>query len=92
MPKSPVFLIITRLLREKGVVEFCEAARRAHKQYPEARFQIGGFFDEHPGELTMSDPVSYTHLAPANARKNPAQSVLYPIILPPSQRTVLTAP
>ena len=59
LPKSPVFLIITRILREKGVMEFCEAARRAHKQYPEARFQLGGFFDEHPGELTMSDLRPY---------------------------------
>lgn len=59
LPKSPVFLIISRLLREKGIMEFCEAARRTHKQYPQARFQIGGFFDEHPGELTMSDLRPY---------------------------------
>lgn len=59
MPKSPVFLMITRLLREKGVMEFCKAARLAHQRCPQARFQIGGFFDEHPGELSMSDLRPY---------------------------------
>jgi glycosyltransferase involved in cell wall biosynthesis len=38
----PVFLMIARLLRDKGVVEYVEAARRVRAQVPEARFQLLG--------------------------------------------------
>lgn len=40
--KVPVFLMISRLLRDKGVVEFVEAARHVKAQVPEARFQLLG--------------------------------------------------
>lgn len=39
---APVFLMISRLLRDKGVVEFVEAARQVKAQVPEARFQLLG--------------------------------------------------
>lgn len=38
----PVFLMIARLLRDKGVVEFVEAARRVRARHPQARFQLLG--------------------------------------------------
>lgn len=38
----PVFLMIARLLRDKGVLEFVEAARRVKAQSPLARFQLLG--------------------------------------------------
>jgi glycosyltransferase involved in cell wall biosynthesis len=38
----PVFLMITRLLRDKGVVEFVEAARQVKVRHPKARFQLLG--------------------------------------------------
>lgn len=37
-----VFLMIARLLRDKGVVEFVEAARQIKARHPSARFQILG--------------------------------------------------
>lgn len=37
-----VFLMIARLLRDKGVVEFVEAARQIKARYPSARFQLLG--------------------------------------------------
>lgn len=37
-----VFLMIARLLRDKGVVEFVEAARRLKARHPRARFQLLG--------------------------------------------------
>lgn len=40
--RAPVFLMISRLLRDKGVVEFVEAARQVKAQAPEARFQLLG--------------------------------------------------
>lgn len=39
---APVFLLVARLLRDKGVVEFVEAARRLKARYPAARFQLLG--------------------------------------------------
>lgn len=38
----PVFLMIARLLRDKGVMEFVEAARLIKARHPEARFQLLG--------------------------------------------------
>lgn len=36
------FLLIARMLRDKGVCEFVEAARQIRKQYPQAVFQLLG--------------------------------------------------
>ncbi|MCZ8079023.1 MAG: glycosyltransferase family 4 protein [Rhodobacteraceae bacterium] len=41
-PEAPVFLMVARLLRDKGVIEFVEAARRIKAEYPQARFQLLG--------------------------------------------------
>ena len=38
----PVFLMIARLLRDKGVIEFVEAARQIKARHPAARFQLLG--------------------------------------------------
>jgi glycosyltransferase involved in cell wall biosynthesis len=46
-PSGPtIFLLIARLLRDKGVVEFVEAARRLRAEFPDARFQLLGPIDE----------------------------------------------
>ncbi|MBW0007120.1 MAG: glycosyltransferase family 4 protein [Sphingomonas sp.] len=42
----PVFLFVGRLLRDKGVVEFLDAARSLRDVLPDARFQLLGQFDE----------------------------------------------
>jgi glycosyltransferase involved in cell wall biosynthesis len=38
----PVFLMIGRIIRDKGVVEFAEAARIVKRRHPEARFHLLG--------------------------------------------------
>ena len=43
---APVFLLIGRLLRDKGVVEFVAAARLVREEFPDARFQLLGPIDE----------------------------------------------
>lgn len=43
--KGPVFLMIARLLRDKGVMEFVEAARLVKAKSPDARFQLLGAVD-----------------------------------------------
>ena len=46
LPEGPAtFLFIGRLLTEKGIAEFCEAARQVRAAYPEARFIAVGPHD-----------------------------------------------
>ncbi|MFU8865522.1 MAG: glycosyltransferase family 4 protein [Rhodobacterales bacterium] len=40
--RAPVFLMISRLLRDKGVLEFVKAARLVKAHMPEVRFQLLG--------------------------------------------------
>ena len=40
-----VFLMVARLLWDKGVCEYVDAARIVKKRYPETRFQLLGFLD-----------------------------------------------
>lgn len=42
---APVLLMVARLLRDKGVVEFAEAARMVRKTRPDVEFQLLGFLD-----------------------------------------------
>ncbi|WP_243031840.1 glycosyltransferase family 4 protein [Thermus altitudinis] len=49
--EPPTFTLIARLLREKGVREFAEAARRIKAQYPWARFFLIGPLDTNPGAI-----------------------------------------
>lgn len=41
----PIFLMIARVLRDKGVFEYIEAARQIKLKYPEAVFQLLGAID-----------------------------------------------
>jgi len=50
------FLMVARLLREKGVEEFVEAARRVKCDFPEARFQLlGGRDERNPTVVPQAD-------------------------------------
>lgn len=50
-----VFLLIARLLRDKGILEFAEAARRLKAMYPECRFQVLGPYDPNPAALRLEE-------------------------------------
>ncbi len=52
---APVFLIVARLMRDKGHYEFVEAARRLKARWPQARFQILGPFDANPASIDARD-------------------------------------
>jgi glycosyltransferase involved in cell wall biosynthesis len=45
MPEKPTFLMVARLLKDKGVYEYVAAARRLRQTHPEARFLLGGALD-----------------------------------------------
>lgn len=49
------FLLVARLLREKGVVQYADAARIVRRQHPQARFILLGGLDDNPGSLTQAD-------------------------------------
>uniref|UniRef100_A5WBZ8 Glycosyl transferase, group 1 n=1 Tax=Psychrobacter sp. (strain PRwf-1) TaxID=349106 RepID=A5WBZ8_PSYWF len=53
IPKLPVnFIFIARLLKEKGIFEFIEAAKKVKQQYPSTKFTVLGAIDwENPGAL-----------------------------------------
>ena len=51
---APVFLMVARLLRDKGVVEYLEACRAAKQKLPDARFMLVGPFDENPSGIGAS--------------------------------------
>jgi glycosyltransferase involved in cell wall biosynthesis len=53
---SPItFLLAARLLREKGVVEFANAARLVKKLEPRVKFVLLGGLDSNPGALTQTE-------------------------------------
>lgn len=53
----PIFLFIGRLLTEKGVAEFVEAAQVVHERWPEARFVAVG-----PHDPSLPHAVDAEHL------------------------------
>jgi glycosyltransferase involved in cell wall biosynthesis len=42
---APVFLLVARMLWDKGIGEYVEAARQVRMLHPKARFQLLGFLD-----------------------------------------------
>src|SRR5690606_35936907 len=65
----PVFLVVARLLEDKGVAEFVEAATQLKGLYPEARFQVLG---PHDPNLPHAVPAKVV----AAWRRNPAVQLL----------------
>jgi glycosyltransferase involved in cell wall biosynthesis len=53
-PEPPTFLLIARLLRDKGIVEYVEAAKRLRAEYPHARFRLLGPMDPNPAGLSAA--------------------------------------
>lgn len=49
------FLLIARLYREKGVLEFVEAAQRLRRKHPQARCVVAGAPDSNPSSFTSAD-------------------------------------
>jgi glycosyltransferase involved in cell wall biosynthesis len=54
-PKKPIFLMLARLLIDKGVREYAEAARIVKSQFPEAIFQLAGRLDSNPSSISRNE-------------------------------------
>lgn len=59
LPEIPVFLMVSRIIREKGVLEYCQAARKVKLNHPNARFILLGGFDASLGALKKEDIQSF---------------------------------
>jgi glycosyltransferase involved in cell wall biosynthesis len=55
LPDAPVFLLMARLIGDKGISEYREAARRVRAKYPQARFLLAGGFDENPAAMSKEE-------------------------------------
>lgn len=52
---APAFLMIGRLLGDKGVREYAEAARRIRAYVPSARFRLVGWIDSNPDAIAQAE-------------------------------------
>lgn len=65
-PARPVFdpvtfLFVGRLLREKGIMEFIEAARRVKQKHAGARFIVLGDVDTNPSSVSQEDVAGWVN-------------------------------
>ena len=56
------FTLAARLLKEKGILEFCAAASRIKQSHPEVRFWLLGGLDTNPGALSKEEIEKYTQI------------------------------
>ncbi|RWA63999.1 MAG: glycosyltransferase family 1 protein [Mesorhizobium sp.] len=100
LPEKPRFLMIARLLRDKGLAEYLGAARLVKAVRPEARFDLVGDTDPNPAgfpvsevEAAVADETIRYHGAVEDVRRVIAVSRIY--VLPSyregTSRSVLEA-
>ena len=53
-PNGLTFLLVARLLSDKGIHEYVEAARRVRQRFPKVRCQLLGPFDSNPASIPRS--------------------------------------
>ncbi len=51
----PVFLLVARLLKDKGIHDFVEAARIVRRTMPQAEFRLLGQFDPNPAAISEGE-------------------------------------
>jgi glycosyltransferase involved in cell wall biosynthesis len=59
LPDQPVFLLMARLIPEKGVREYVAASKLVRKEIPEARFLLAGWVESRRGAITTSELESW---------------------------------
>jgi glycosyltransferase involved in cell wall biosynthesis len=61
IPGQLVFLLIARLLSDKGIREYAEAARRVKRKYPTVAFRLVGWFDSNPTTISREEVANWTN-------------------------------
>ena len=96
----PVFLLIGRMLEDKGIREYVEAARTLKSKHPETRFRLLGPVDPNQASLTLEEIESrqaegVIEYEPYTSDVRPALSASTVFVLPSygegTPRTVLEA-
>ena len=59
LPSKPVFLMISRLLIDKGVREYVEAAKIVRSRSSNVRFQLAGYIDGNPSSIAAKELQSW---------------------------------
>ena len=59
LPSKPIFLMISRLLVDKGVREYVDAARIVRSRFSNVLFQLAGYLDENPSGITNDELQSW---------------------------------
>lgn len=59
LPNSVVFICVSRLIRDKGVIEYLDAARLTKKKYSDIRFLLVGPMDSNPSSISKSELQEY---------------------------------
>ena len=59
LPSNPIFLMISRLLVDKGVREYVKAASLVRSRFPNATFQLVGYLDENPSSVSNDELQSW---------------------------------
>lgn len=55
LPPEPVFLLVARLITEKGLREYFESARQLKALYSQARFMLAGALDANPTSVKKDE-------------------------------------
>jgi glycosyltransferase involved in cell wall biosynthesis len=55
LPEGASFLMVARLTRDKGVMEYAAAAAALKRKYPEAHFRLAGWFDSSPAGISRQE-------------------------------------
>jgi len=60
LPSKPNFTLIARLLGDKGIREYVQAARLVKQKYPQAVFNLVGPDDPSPDGISLSEVLSWS--------------------------------
>ena len=60
LPEIPSFLLIARLLGDKGVREYAKAAVLVKQRYPEVSFRLVGWVDDNPDAIAQTELDAWT--------------------------------
>lgn len=66
LSKAVRFLLIARLLGDKGVREYVSAAAEIKKSFPSAEFDLVGWIDENPDSITQTELDSWVSAGTVN--------------------------
>jgi len=60
LPAKITFLFIGRLIKDKGIIEYCEACKVIKTRYPDVRCMLVGPYDSNPSSISRIQLEEYT--------------------------------